>query len=323
MKIRTIVNAHLGRERLDALIAVLVPFVLMVESGYACGWVFADGDLSLTSPNTYWSLARGLFLEGLIYAVFKLVRMFVMHPKRLTRLLAIIPLTIGCMAMSVSAGMNLAWINRSGEMVHIVSMVSQFMPLLLVNLFKPGLGLLFPLSVGAFAIFDLSKLIEEVLHSAHLEHRAFLAENAELHRKEMKKAQKEAVKEVASQYQQMAKVNIGDASWHTYVDAVALFRSCCCGSWTDHTTDTSCSDDASRSGFWQHANHPDASTPTTANRQTRLLGKSVEKSVTVSCTPARRHASRAERHKQACTPSLVLTFHIVFCKERMLPHDSR
>jgi hypothetical protein len=48
MKIRTIVNAHLGRERLDALIAVLVPFVLMVESGYACGWVFADGDLSLS-----------------------------------------------------------------------------------------------------------------------------------------------------------------------------------------------------------------------------------------------------------------------------------
>src|SRR5690349_9812014 len=102
MKIRTIVNAHLGRERLDALIAVLVPFVLMVESGYACGWVFADGDLSLTSPNTYWSLARGLFLEGLIYAVFKLVRMFVMHPKRSTRILAIIPLSIGCMAMSVS-----------------------------------------------------------------------------------------------------------------------------------------------------------------------------------------------------------------------------
>jgi hypothetical protein len=207
MKIRTIVNAHLGRERLDALIAVLVPFVLMVESGYACGWVFADGDLSLTSPNTYWSLARGLFLEGLIYAVFKLVRMFVMHPKRGTRLLAIIPLAIGCMAMSVSAGMNLAWINRSGEMAHIVSMVSQFMPPLLVTLFKLGLGLLFPLSVGAFAIFDLSKLIEEVLHSAHLEQRAFLAENAELHRKEMKKAQKEAVKEVAPQYQQMAKAD--------------------------------------------------------------------------------------------------------------------
>ncbi len=207
MKIRTIVNAHLGRERLDALIAVLVPFVLMVESGYACGWVFADGDLSLTSPNTYWALARGLFLEGLIYAVFKLVRMFVMHPKRLTRILAIIPLSIGCMAMSVSAGMNLAWINRSGEMAHIVLMVSQFLPPLLVNLFKLGLGLLFPLSVGAFAIFDLSKLIEEVLHSAHLEQRAFLAENAELHRKEMKKAQKEAVKEVASQYQQMAKAD--------------------------------------------------------------------------------------------------------------------
>jgi hypothetical protein len=86
-------------------------------------------------------------------------------------------------------------------------MVSQFMPSLLVTLFKLGLGLLFPLSVGAFAIFDLSKLIEEVLHSEHLEQRAFLAENAELHRKEMKKAQKDAVKEVASQYQQMAKTD--------------------------------------------------------------------------------------------------------------------
>jgi hypothetical protein len=207
MKIRTIVNAHLNRERLDAFIAVLVPFVLMLESGYACGWVFADGDLSLTSLNTYWSLARGLFLEGLIYAVFKLVRMFVMHPKVGMKILAVIPFLIGMMAMSVSAGMNLGWINRSGEMTHIVSTVGAFMPSFMVELFKLGLGLLFPLAVGAFAIFDLTKLIEEVLESVHLDQRAFLADNADLHRKEMKKAQKQAVRQVSKQYQDMAKTD--------------------------------------------------------------------------------------------------------------------
>src|SRR5438034_9544190 len=68
MNIRTVVHAHLTRERLDVLIAVLAPLVLMLESGYACGWGFANGDLSLTNPNTYLALGRGILLEALISA---------------------------------------------------------------------------------------------------------------------------------------------------------------------------------------------------------------------------------------------------------------
>src|SRR5438046_3016255 len=69
MNIRTVVRAHLMRERVDVLIAVLAPLVLMLESGYACGWVFANGELSLNNPNTYLALGRGIFLEGLIFAM--------------------------------------------------------------------------------------------------------------------------------------------------------------------------------------------------------------------------------------------------------------
>src|SRR5437763_3143996 len=63
MNIRTVVRAHLMRERVDVLIAVIAPLVLMFESGYACGWVFANGDLRLNNPNTYLALGRGIFLE--------------------------------------------------------------------------------------------------------------------------------------------------------------------------------------------------------------------------------------------------------------------
>src|SRR5439155_18793167 len=82
MNIRTVVHAHLTRERIDVLIAVLAPLVLMLESGYACGWVFANGDLSFTNLNTYLALGRGIFLEGLIFAMFKLVRVFALKGGR-------------------------------------------------------------------------------------------------------------------------------------------------------------------------------------------------------------------------------------------------
>src|SRR2546421_11408848 len=82
MNIRTVVRAHLMRERVDVLIAVLAPLVLMLESGYACGWVFADGHLSPTDLNTYLALGRGIFLEGLIFAMFKLVRVFLSRGSR-------------------------------------------------------------------------------------------------------------------------------------------------------------------------------------------------------------------------------------------------
>jgi hypothetical protein len=202
MNIRTVVHAHLTRERLDVLIAVLAPLVLMLESGYACGWVFANGDLTLTNPNTYLALGRGIFLEGLIFAMFKLVRVFALKGGRVL-LLAPLPFMIGVVGMIVSAGCNLGWVNRSGEMTSVVSMVEQFMPPLLVTTFKVGLGLLFPLAVGAFALFDVTHLVEEILKSSHLDNRAVKVHRAEMHRTHYLAAQKKAGAKVRKQYDEI------------------------------------------------------------------------------------------------------------------------
>src|SRR5256886_8645596 len=170
MNIRTVVRAHLMRERVDVLIAVIAPLVLMFESGYACGWVFANADLSLNNPNTYLALGRGVFLEGLIFAMFKLVRVFALKGGR-GLILSVLPFLIGVVGMIVSAGCNLGWVNRSGEMTSVVAMVGQFMPPILVITFKMGLGLLFPLAVGAFALFYVPLFGQEVLLPPPLENR--------------------------------------------------------------------------------------------------------------------------------------------------------
>jgi hypothetical protein len=206
MNIRTVVHAHLTRERLDVLIAVLAPLVLMLESGYACGWVFANGDLTLTNPNTYLALGRGIFLEGLIFAMFKLVRVFALKGGRVL-LLAPLPFMIGVVGMIVSAGCNLGWVNRSGEMTSVVSMVGQFMPPLLVTTFKVGLGLLFPLAVGAFALFDVTHLVEEILKSSHLDNRAVKVHRAEMHRTHYLAAQKKAGAKVRKEYDEICETD--------------------------------------------------------------------------------------------------------------------
>jgi hypothetical protein len=206
MNIRTVVHAHLTRERLDVLIAVLAPLVLMLESGYACGWVFANGDLTLTNPNTYLALGRGIFLEGLIFAMFKLVRVFALKGGRVL-LLAPLPFMIGVVGMIVSAGCNLGWVNRSGEMTSVVAMVGQFMPPLLVTTFKVGLGLLFPLAVGAFALFDVTHLVEEILKSSHLDNRAVKVHRAEMHRTHYLAAQKKAGNKVRKEYDEICETD--------------------------------------------------------------------------------------------------------------------
>ncbi len=206
MNIRTVVHAHLTRERLDVLIAVLAPLVLMLESGYACGWVFANGDLSLTNPNTYLALGRGIFLEGLIFAMFKLVRVFALKGGR-GLVLSVLPFMIGVVGMIVSAGCNLGWVNRSGEMTAVVAMVGQFMPPILVTTFKIGLGLLFPLAVGAFALFDVTHLVEEILKSSHLDNRAVKVHRAEMHRTHYLAAQKKAGTKVRKEYDQICETD--------------------------------------------------------------------------------------------------------------------
>ncbi len=205
MKMGNLVNWHLNRERTDVALSIFLSLVLMIESGYANAWVYADGNLSWNSANTYLALGRGLFLEVLIFATFKLVR--VLFLKR-QWVLAVIPFGIGCVTMVVSAGLNLGWANRSGEMTSIVATVSQFLPPIVLTLFKLGVGLVFPLAVGAFALLDVGALVDEVLHTtAHMNDRAARVQVAEQHRQLWMQKQKESTKELEGEYELMAKTD--------------------------------------------------------------------------------------------------------------------
>jgi hypothetical protein len=204
LKIGSVVHAHVFRERFDVLIAVLTPLVLMLESGYANGWVFANGLVSWTSLNTYLAMGRGVFLEGLIFVMFKLVRMFAIERKWV---LIVVPLLIGSVGMIVSAGCNLGWINRSGEMTQMITMVAQFLPSVMVNVFKVGLGLLFPLSVGAFALFDISQLLEEAFKSGRHQARAMQVHMAEEAMHNTQKQMKAAINETKEQYKDIVRTD--------------------------------------------------------------------------------------------------------------------
>lgn len=205
MKVANIVNWHLSRERWDVLLSVVLPVVLMIESGYANGWVYADGNLDVHSLNTYLALGRGLFLEVLIFAMFKLVRVLLLKRQWVV---VVIPLVIGGVTMVVSAGLNIGWANRSGEMAAIVGTVGQFLPPFVLTLFKLGIGLVFPLAVGACALLDVGALVDEMLHaSAHMNERAARVQVAEQHQKLWMQKQKESTKELEAQYELMAKTD--------------------------------------------------------------------------------------------------------------------
>ena len=204
LKIGRVVDVHVFRERFDVLIAVLTPLILMLESGYANGWVFANGLVNWSSLNTYLAMGRGLFLEGLIFVMFKLVRMFAIERKWA---LIVVPFLIGSVGMIVSAGCNLGWINRSGEMTQMITMVAQFLPALMVSVFKVGLGLLFPLSVGAFALFDISQLLEEAFKSGRHQARAMQVHMAEEAMRNTQRQMKQAVKETKEQYKDIVRTD--------------------------------------------------------------------------------------------------------------------
>ena len=44
LKTGTVVRAHLFRERFDVMIAVIAPFIIMLESGYGNAWAFVVVD---------------------------------------------------------------------------------------------------------------------------------------------------------------------------------------------------------------------------------------------------------------------------------------
>src|ERR1051326_7956812 len=203
MNMRTIVRAHLARERIDVLLSAIAPLVIMLESGYANAWVFAGGRLGL-DLNALMALGRGIFLEALIYVCFKLVRMFVEQRRRAV---LVLPLLVGMVGMVVSAGCNLAWLVHSPEMRQAVVLVVQFMPPWMADIFRLGLGLLFPVAVGLFALFDVRHLIEEALNNAHLDNRAVHVHRSELHRSAYLKSLKRASKTVREEYDTIAETD--------------------------------------------------------------------------------------------------------------------
>ncbi len=223
MNIRTVVQTHLGRERLDVLVAVLVPLVLMIESGYANAWVFAGGHLGL-DLNSFMALGRGLFLEALIYACFKLVRVFVLKGGR-SIVVALVPLSLGIVTMIISAGCNLGWMSQSPEMKNAFQAVALCMPGWMGDLFRTGLGLIFPVGVGVFALLDVSHLVDDLLRStAHLDNRALHVVRSDIHRTGFLRELKKAAKKAQSQYKQICeadadnmvtKVRNGDLSFDT------------------------------------------------------------------------------------------------------------
>ena len=215
MRISTIVNAHLTRERLDVLLSVILPLVLMVESGYANGWVYAGGVLDV-SLNTAIALVRGLFLEALIFAMFKIVRILCLKGQWKYYAVAFLPLSIGMVTMVVSAGLNIAWANRSGEMQSVMLMVGQFLPSGMFDTFKVGVGLIFPIAVGVFALLDVGHLIREAIDATpEMNKQALLVGAAEAHREGLEKEMRRAAKQAQTQYK-----DIADAHMTRMVQAV-------------------------------------------------------------------------------------------------------
>lgn len=196
VNIRNAVRAHLFRERFEVLLAVLIPFLFMAESGYANAWVFAGGHLGWDFPSLM-AYGRGFAIEAFIFVCFRLVRIF--WQKSTWKAIGI-PLLIGLVAMVVSAGMNLGWMSQSPEMKVAMGAVAQFMPAWMASIFRVGLGLLFPVGVGLFALFDVRHLIDEMINSSHLDNRALHVHRAELHRSAYLKSIKRAKNTVREQY---------------------------------------------------------------------------------------------------------------------------
>jgi hypothetical protein len=198
--LNNIVRSHQFRERLDILLSVWVPLFLMLESGWGNTWAFAGGHMSVMDLNTWIALARGFFLEGLLFAMFRLTRAFV-EKGGWSWVFVPVSFAIGLFSMLVSAGCNVGYIVHGGEMDFVVSVVAQYMGSL-ASVFKVLLGWLFPLGVAAYALIDIGRLIDEhVLHSRHLDERSMIAQEAESWRRSMleqgKKASNKYQKELA------------------------------------------------------------------------------------------------------------------------------
>jgi hypothetical protein len=208
VKLKTIVDMHLGRERVDVLLAVLVPLFLMVLSGFANGWAFSGGDLSPLNVNMYFALVRGFFVEGMVYAFFKVVRILFCTGQWKYRALALLPFAIGTLAMVVSSYLNIGWEDRSGSLDGVVKIAGDYMPGAVLMAFKVGVGLLFPIGLASCALLDMGMLVDDMFRAAaQTSYRAAKVEIAEMHRNEWLKQQRAGLNRMKDQYKQIAEAD--------------------------------------------------------------------------------------------------------------------
>lgn len=203
VNIRNTVRTHLFRERAEVLLAVLIPFVFMIESGYACAWILVDGRLEVDFPS-FMAFARGFAIEAFVFVCFKLVRIFVLKGLRKT---VVLPFIIGLVGVVVSSGMNLGWMIQSPEMRTVMMAISSYMPAWMADVFRLGLGLLFPVGVALFALFDVRHLVDEMIASAHLDDRAFVIQKAETWRSNFAKVTKRAIQESREHLKEIAEAD--------------------------------------------------------------------------------------------------------------------
>jgi hypothetical protein len=98
----------------------------------------------------------------------------------------------------------------------VVAMVSMFLPDWMFSIFKIGVGLIFPIAVGAFALLDVGHLISEAMNNAaELKERAVLVGASEDGSKGFEKEIRRAAKQAQAKYK-----DIADAHMERMVQAV-------------------------------------------------------------------------------------------------------
>jgi len=218
LSLRNMIGIHQGRERSDVLLALVLPAFLMLVSAYTNAWAFTGGNLTCctgaAAVNTIDAILRGLFVEGLVFSCFKIVKMLCSSGNWFKCVSALVPGLVGLVAVIVSAGCGLAWVAKSGQMDWMIHAVSAFLPAWIVSIFQSGMGLLFPVALAVLAVYDISSLIEEHIRSgAHLGGLAMRVQSAEHHQTMLLKAQEAADEDehIKASYDQMAQVNAQQA----------------------------------------------------------------------------------------------------------------
>jgi hypothetical protein len=216
--LKRMLGIHQGRERIDVLVSLVLPGFLMLVSAYTNAWAFTGGNLAFGTwsqiINTTDAAFRGLFVEALVFVCFKLVKMLFASKDWRLYLGALIPGSVGLVAVIVSAGCGLSWVIESGKMNWMVHSIGAYLPAFMVSIFQVGMGLLFPVSLIVLTLYDLGNLIEEhIQRGIHLRGMAMRVQSAEHHQTMLLAAQKEANEdeEIKRSYKEMAQINARQA----------------------------------------------------------------------------------------------------------------